>query len=63
MLRALLLVVAHDLLEYRHRDDVTGNLFVCLLVVSFCPPLPTALKFSFRDYVLLSKRWPPSPVK
>ena len=48
MLRALLLVVAHDLLEYRHRDDVTENLFVCLLTVSFCPPLPTALKLSAR---------------
>ena len=48
MLRALLLVVAHDLLEYRHRDDVTENLFVCLLIVSFCPPLPKALKLSAR---------------
>ena len=27
MLRALCLVVAHDLLEYRYMDDVTGNLF------------------------------------
>ena len=27
MLRALLLVVAHDLLECRYMDDVTGNLF------------------------------------
>ena len=27
MLRALWLVVAYDLLEYRYIDDVTGNLF------------------------------------
>ena len=27
ILRALWLVVAHDLLEYRHLDDVTGNAF------------------------------------
>ena len=27
MLRALWLVVAHDLLEYRYMDDFTGNLF------------------------------------
>ena len=27
MLRALWLVVAHDLLEYRYMDDVRGNLF------------------------------------
>ena len=27
MLRALWLVVAHDLLEYRYMDDVKGNLF------------------------------------
>ena len=27
MLRALWLVVVHDLLEYRYMDDVTGNLF------------------------------------
>ena len=27
MLRALWLVVVHDLSEYRHMDDVTGNLF------------------------------------
>ena len=26
MLRALWLVVAHDLLEYRYMEDVTGNL-------------------------------------
>ena len=27
MLRALWLVVAHDLLEYRYMDNVTDNLF------------------------------------
>ena len=27
MLRALWLVVAHDLLEHKYMDDVTGNLF------------------------------------
>ena len=27
MLRTLQLVVAHDLLEYRYMDDVTGNVF------------------------------------
>ena len=27
MLHAVLLVVAHDLLEYRYMDDVMGNLF------------------------------------
>ena len=27
MLHAVLLVVAHDLLEYRYVDDVMGNLF------------------------------------
>ena len=31
MLRALWLVVAHDLLEYRHMDDVTGKLFSFVL--------------------------------
>ena len=30
ILRALWLVVAHDLLEYRYMDDVTGNLFPLL---------------------------------
>ena len=32
MLRALWLVVAHDLLEYRYMDVVTGNLFLLLLL-------------------------------
>ena len=27
MLRTLLLVVVHDLLEHKYMDDVTGNLF------------------------------------
>ena len=31
MLRALWLVVAHDLLEYRYMNDVTGNLFSLFL--------------------------------
>ena len=31
ILRALWLVVAHDLLEYRYMDDVTGNLFIFVL--------------------------------
>ena len=31
MLRALRLVVAHDLLEYRYIDDVTGNFFLCFV--------------------------------
>ena len=33
MLRALWLVVAHDLLEYRYMDVVTGNLFLLLLLL------------------------------
>ena len=31
MLRTLQLVVAHDLLEYRYMDDVTGNVFLCFV--------------------------------
>ena len=31
MLRALRLVVAHDLLEDRYMDDVTGNFFLCFV--------------------------------
>ena len=31
ILRALWLVVAHDLLEYRYVDDVTGNLLIFVL--------------------------------
>ena len=30
MLHAVLLVVAHDLLEYRYVDDVMGNFFFVL---------------------------------
>ena len=33
MRRALWLVVAHDLLEYRYKDVVTGNLFLLLLLL------------------------------
>ena len=33
MLRALWLVVAHDLLDYRYMDVVTGNLFLLLLLL------------------------------
>ena len=33
MLRALWLVVAHDLLEFRYMDVVTGNLFLLLLLL------------------------------
>ena len=32
MVRALWLVVAHDLSEYRNTDDVTGNLFSCEII-------------------------------
>ena len=32
ILRALWLVVAHVLLEYRCMDDVTGNLFIFVLL-------------------------------
>ena len=32
MLLPLWLVVAHDLLEYRYKDDVTGNLFSSVVV-------------------------------
>ena len=35
MLRALWLVVAHDLLEYRYMDVVTGNLFLLSLLLLF----------------------------
>ena len=31
MLRALRLVVAHDLLEDRYMDDVRGNFFLCFV--------------------------------
>ena len=43
MLRALFLVVAHDLLEYRYKDDVTGNLFSL-----FCSTWGAVLKMSVR---------------
>ena len=32
MLRALWLVIAHNLLEYRHMDDVTGNFVFFVLL-------------------------------
>ena len=41
MLRALRLVVLHDLLEYRYMDDVTGNLFSL-----FCSKWRAVLKIS-----------------
>ena len=43
MLRALWLVVAHDLLEYRYMDDVTGNLFSL-----FCSTWHAVLKMFVR---------------
>ena len=43
MLRALWLVVAHDLLEYRYMDDVTGNLFSL-----FCSTWRAVLKMFVR---------------
>ena len=49
MLRALWLVVVHELLEYRYMDDVTGNLFSL-----FCSTWRTVL----QDYIGLST-WKP----
>ena len=43
MLRALWLVLAHDLLEYRYMDDVTGNLFSL-----FCSTWHAVLKMFVR---------------
>ena len=43
MLHALWLVVAHDLLEYRYMDDVTGNLFSL-----FCSTWHAVLKMFVR---------------
>ena len=43
MLRALWLVVAYDLLEYRYMDDVTGNLFSL-----FCSTWRAVLKMCLR---------------
>ena len=43
MLRALWLVVAYDLLEYRYMDDVTGNLFSL-----FCSTKREVLKMFVR---------------
>ena len=40
MLHAVLLVVAHDLLEYRYVDDVVGNLFFL-----FCSTLCGSRKY------------------
>ena len=39
MLHAVLLVVAHDLLEYRYVDDVMGNLFF------FCSTVTAVIMF------------------
>ena len=44
MLRALWLVVAHDLSEYRYMDDVTGNLFSL-----FCSKWSAVLKMFVRS--------------
>ena len=43
MLRAMWLVVAHDLLEYRYMDDVKGNLFSL-----FCSTWHAVLKMFVR---------------
>ena len=43
MLRALRLVVAHDLSEYRYMDDVRGNLFSL-----FCSTSRAVLKMFVR---------------
>ena len=43
MLRALWLVVAHDLLEYRYMDNVTENLFSL-----FCSTWHAVLKMFVR---------------
>ena len=43
MLRTLQLVVAHDLLEYRYMDDVTGNVFSL-----FCSTWRAILKMFVR---------------
>ena len=47
MLRALWLVVAHDLLEYRYMDDVTGNLFSL-----FCSTWRAVLKMFVRLFLI-----------
>ena len=43
MLRTLQLVIAHDLLEYRYMDDVTGNVFSL-----FCSTWRAILKMFVR---------------
>ena len=57
MLRALWLIVAYDLSEYRYIDDVTGNLFSL-----FCSTWGAVLKMFVRLFRIkasksLEKRW------
>ena len=49
MLRALWLVVAHDLSEYRYMDDVTRNLFSL-----FCSTWRTLLKMFMRLFRIIA---------
>ena len=52
MLRALWFVVAHDLLEYRYTDDVTGNLFSL-----FCSTWHAVLKMFVRLFRIVASEW------
>ena len=57
MLRALWLIVAYDLSEYRYKDDVTGNLFYL-----FCSTWGAVLEmfvrlFRIKASKILEKRW------
>ena len=53
MLRTLQLVIAHDLLEYRYMDDVTGNVFSL-----FCSTW-RAIRENVCEINLDSSKWKP----
>ena len=56
MLLALLLVVAHDLSEYRYMDDVTRNLF-CLFFSTWCAVLKMFVRlFQIKASEILEKK-------